>query len=84
MSTTNDNIDINPMSDEDYSRYESRVRARAARRDLAVQKCRSRILGNPNCGRYRVVDRFRNAVVLGGEPHDYSLTLSDVDAWLDD
>jgi hypothetical protein len=49
---------------------------------LAIQKCRLRNPQYPSFTKYRVIDPFRNCIVFGGHPHDYSATLDEIDAFL--
>jgi hypothetical protein len=77
-------IDINndtaTENSKDEARLESRVRSSARRLGLAVRKCRSRNPQVPSYGCYRIMDLFRNCIMAGGQPHDYSLSLHQVEA----
>lgn len=65
-------------SELDYSRRESRLRARARRMGLKVQKQR----GGDGYAPYRIIDPFTNFVVAGGSYNGYGLALDDVEAGL--
>jgi len=49
-----------------------------------MQRCRARNPQVPGFGLYRISDPYRNAVVAGGHPLDFSLNLDDVEAFLAD
>ena len=61
------------------TKSESNIRARVRRRDLRVQKCRSRNPQLPSFGMYRVIDPYTTYVVFGAHPHNYSATLDEID-----
>jgi hypothetical protein len=57
---------------------ENLVRRVARRRGLEVQRCRIRDTLAPGHGLYRVSSYRTREVVAGGEPHPYSMTLTDI------
>ena len=61
---------------------ENRLRRAAKRQGRELQKSRARDPRALGFGRWRLVDAATNAVVAGGHPWDYSLTLDEVEAWL--
>jgi hypothetical protein len=61
---------------------ENRLRRAAQRQGLMLQKSRHRDHRAIDYGRYRLVDLFRNAVVAGGHPYDYSWSLDDIEVYL--
>ena len=63
---------------------ENRLRRMAGRRDLQVQKSRRRDERANDFGLYRIVDAFSNVVVAGAHPFDYSLSLDEIEEWLNE
>ena len=63
---------------------ENQYRNKLKQRGLAMHKCRSRTWEHPSFGKYHIYDPYRNAIVAGASPWDFSMTLEDVGAWLRD
>jgi hypothetical protein len=61
---------------------ENRLRRMAARQGRRIEKSRRRDPRAVDYGGYMVIDNYRNAVELGGNPYAYSATLDDVEAYL--
>ena len=62
---------------------EIRLRNAAKRQGLALMRSRRRDPHALGYGGYMLVDPFRsNAIVAGGRPHPYSMTLDDVEQFL--
>lgn len=61
---------------------ERALRRPAASLGLCLRKSRSRTPSSPAWGGYMLTDASLNAVVAGGSPWAYSLTLNDVAAFL--
>ncbi len=62
---------------------ENRLRRAAERQGLALEKSRARDPRALGYGRWRIVDPFMGVVVAGGGRCDYSLTLDEVEAYLE-
>ena len=58
---------------------EARLRRLARRQDLILRKSRSRLGSIDNLGGYRIVEPFRNLVILGSR---FELDLNDVQDFL--
>lgn len=63
---------------------EDRARRLAKRQGLTLEKSRVRNPDDPRHGGYMLIDRYANAVVAGGSPTAYSLSLDETLAWLAD
>jgi hypothetical protein len=63
---------------------ENRLRRVAQRRGLVLQKSRRRDPRAMDFGGYMLADARRNVVVAGAEPNAFSMSLDDVQRWLDD
>lgn len=61
---------------------QNRLRRMAERQGLALAKSRRRDPNALDFGGFMLVDGKTNAVVAGGDPVPYSLTLDEVEAWL--
>jgi hypothetical protein len=61
---------------------EARLRRAAERQGLMLEKSRRRDPRAIDYGMYRILDPRRNVIVFGAHPHDYSLTLGEVEDWL--
>ena len=61
---------------------QNRLRRMAERQGLSLAKSRRRDPNALDFGGYMLVDATTNAVVAGGSPGPYSLTLDEVEAWL--
>jgi hypothetical protein len=70
-------------TDAQEAKLENQLRSRVRRLGFCVlRKSRCR---NPDAfeyGRFRIVDRKRNCVVVGASPCAFSMTLDDVAEWL--
>lgn len=62
---------------------ENKARRVARRRGFTVERCRRRDPKALGFGRYRIVEKRTYQVVAGGEPSGYSMTLAEVEAWLE-
>jgi hypothetical protein len=61
---------------------ENRVRRKAERQGLTLARSRRRDPDARDFGGYMLIDAQTNAVAAGGDPHAYSLTLDEAEAWL--
>ena len=65
-----------------YKIRENRLRRMAERQGLSVRKSRRRDPRAVDYGLYHLVDTDLNAIIAGGSPWNYSMTLDDVEEWL--
>jgi hypothetical protein len=63
-------------------RREGRLRQKAKRQGLRLEKSRLRDPRLPGYGGYRLVEVSRNTVVYGAGPYAYSATLDAIEAFL--
>lgn len=61
---------------------ENRIRRMAARQGLTLAKSRRRDPHATDYGGYMLIDTATNAVVAGGDPAAYSLSLAEAEKWL--
>jgi hypothetical protein len=62
---------------------ENNARRAITRLGYALRKSRRRDPQSPDFGLYCILDPVRNAYVAGGSPWSHSMTLDDVEAWLE-
>lgn len=72
------------MADQEDKVRENRLRRMAARQGLRLEKSRRRDPRALDYGGWMIVDLRSNAVVAGGSPIPFRLSLDDVEAWLTD
>lgn len=65
-------------------REEDRLRSALARRGYLLRKNRRRTPEVYGYGGYMIINARYNAIVAGGNPWPYSLTLDEVAEWLSD
>jgi hypothetical protein len=70
------------MSTDQDSMRESRARRAIARIGYSLAKSRRRDDRYPDFGLFHIVDPYRNAVIAGGSPWAFSMSLDDVEAWI--
>ena len=75
MTTTEDQLDL---------ARESRLRSKARRQGLRIEKCRSRTPENPAWATFRIVDVQTNTLAASAGWCDFGLSLNDVEAFLAD
>ncbi len=61
---------------------ENRFRRALARRGYSLQKSRRRDPRALDYGGYMIIDPGTNSVIAGGSPREFSMSLSEVEAWL--
>lgn len=61
---------------------ENRARRVLAKQGLRLCKCRSRNGRDPSHGNFHIIDAARNAIVAGGSPWAYSMSLEDVEVFI--
>jgi len=54
------------------------------KRAFSLTKSRCRVPESPSFGGYMLVDPYRNAVVAGGDPWAFSLSLEEAESWVND
>jgi len=69
------------MNDADRIR-ENRARRAVAKLGLRLAKSRARDTRRPEFGNFHIVNPVNNAIVAGGSPRDYSMSLEDVEAFV--
>ena len=68
--------------DQNEKVRENRLRRTAGRQGLNLMKSRRRDPRALEYGGYMLKDAFRNIIVAGASPHEYSWTLDDVEDYL--
>jgi hypothetical protein len=61
---------------------ENKLRRMAARQRVVISKSRTRDPRAADFGRFMLTDSSHSTVLVGGDPHAYSATLDEIEAWL--
>jgi len=75
-------VDSQILNDSDKAR-EDRARRAIARLGCTLRKSRRRNPVEPEFGRFCIIDAQSNWYIAGGIPYAYSMSLDDLESWLE-